>query len=271
MLRFLFWNICKNDIGHLIAGIASERNVDVVILAECPDPLMVLRELNRSSRHIYFYEVSTTKKIHVFSRLPQGSVVGLGDHGGLTFRRVAPPVGKDILIVGVHMSSKLHMSEQDQTLDCTALVRKIQEYEQRIGHRRTIVVGDFNINPFEDGLIGAHCFHAASSRRIAQWGERVVRGEAYRFFYNPMWSHFGDRGPSPPGTYFYQKSSATDLFWNMFDQVLLRPEVLESFDDSSLEIVTNAAGINLLGPDGRPNRSEASDHLPILFALNFIF
>lgn len=236
MLSFLFWNISKNSIAGIVAGLALERDIDLVILAECSDPLGVLNQLNQAPRRIYFHEPSITGKLHFFSCLPQGSVRLRGEYGGLTFAQVSPPIGKDFLLVGVHLPSKLYMSAQDQLLDCTSLAKKIDTYEERAGHHRTLVVGDFNLNPFEDGLIAAHGFHAASSKSIAKRLQRTVRGESYRFFYNPMWSHFGDRGPCPPGTYYYERSSATDRFWNIFDQLLLRPELLDSFDDRASKL-----------------------------------
>ena len=206
----------------------------------------------------------------MYSCLPQGCITPLGEYAGLSIHQVTPPIGKDFLLVGLHLPSKMHMKYEEQLLDCTTLARKIASYEERVGHTRTIVLGDFNLNPFEDALVAAHCFHAASSRQVAARGERIVRGESYRFFYNPMWNHFGDRGPSPPGTYYYEKSAATDIFWNMFDQVLLRPDVMGHFDDDSLQIITRVAGLSLLSNNGHPSQSIASDHLPVLFSINFI-
>lgn len=270
MLKFLFWNVGKKSIGNLVGSIAAERDIDLIVLAECSTPLETLRELNRTSPRNYFHSPSLTGKIHTYSCLPQGSITPLVEYSGLAIHQVHPPIGKDFLLVGVHLPSKMHMNSDDQLLECTTLVRKITSFEQRVGHCRTIVVGDFNLNPFEEALVAAHCFHAASSRPIAARRQRIIRGESYQFFYNPMWNHFGDRGPSPPGTYYYERSAPTDLFWNMFDQVLLRPEVMDQFDDNSLEILTSVGGYSLLNTNGRPNKSAGSDHLPIFFSLNFI-
>lgn len=57
-------------------------------------------------------------------------------------------------------------------------------------------------------------------------------------------------------------------FWNLFDQVLLRPDLMERFSNDQLEILTTAAGTSLLSEDGRINAAAASDHLPVLFRLN---
>ncbi len=54
----------------------------------------------------------------------------------------------------------------------------------------------------------------------------------------------------------------------MFDQVLIRPDLLDFFQIDSLKIITEINGISLLSDFGRPNKSKGSDHLPILFSLN---
>lgn len=53
----------------------------------------------------------------------------------------------------------------------------------------------------------------------------------------------------------------------MFDQVLLRPELLSIFRNEELKILTGVSGTSFLTANGLPKRSVASDHLPILFRL----
>lgn len=270
MLKFIFWNVGKGNIADLVGALASERNADLVVLAECTTPIETLQELNRNSLRTFFHFPSPTGRIQLYSCLPQDCITPLLEYYGLAVYRVSPPIGKDFLLAGVHLPSKMYLNKSDQLLDCTTLVKKLEDCEERVEHSRTVVVGDFNLNPFEDALVAAQCFHAASSRPVAARRQRIVRGKSYRFFYNPMWNHFGDRKPSPPGTYYYASSAATNLFWNMFDQVLLRPEIMDYFDDNNLEILTGFDGHSFLGNTGHPDQSIASDHFPISFSLNFI-
>jgi hypothetical protein len=50
--------------------------------------------------------------------------------------------------------------------------------------------------------------------------------------------------------------------------VLLRPDLLEGFQPEQVRIVTEIRGFSLLENDGRPDKSRASDHLPVLLELN---
>jgi hypothetical protein len=93
-----------------------------------------------------------------------------------------------------------------------------------------------------------------------------VDGTEYPFFYNPMWGFFGDRTPGPPGTFHYRHSGYLSYDWNMFDQVLVRPDVLPWFR-GDVEIVTNVGETELTRLNGRPNPAVGSDHFPIVFRL----
>ena len=83
-----------------------------------------------------------------------------------------------------------------------------------------------------------------------------------------MWGYLGDISDGPPGTYYYDSGMQVNLYWNMFDQVLIRPELLDVFEVEGLRILTDAGGKSLLAGSGKPDVSIGSDHLPILFKLN---
>jgi hypothetical protein len=38
VLTFLFWNINRKPLGHLIAELVEEHQVDILLLAECSIP-----------------------------------------------------------------------------------------------------------------------------------------------------------------------------------------------------------------------------------------
>ena len=133
-----------------------------------------------------------------------------------------------------------------------------------------LVLADLNMNPFETGVVGSEGFHAIMDRRIAASGSRTVSGEQCSFFYNPMWGTFGDLDGKPPGTYYYNSGGEVNYYWNVFDQVLLRPSLLPLMEPGCVNVVTELMGTSLLTEDGHPDRDAMSDHLPIVCRLNEI-
>ena len=83
-------------------------------------------------------------------------------------------------------------------------------------------------------------------------------------FYNPMWSFFGDISKTH-GTYYYSAARQFSLYWNMFDQVLVRPSLIDSISPKDIRILTSISEMSLVDKKGKPN---VSDHLPLFFSIN---
>jgi len=270
-MRFLYWNLHRKPIQKLVADLTHEHRPDVVILSECEFHLAeFLPELNTPLKQKYGLPFSPIPDPVFLVRLPRNSLKLVNDHSGVCIRRLIPPIGPDVLIIAVHLPSKLHQGDNDQALSATRLARYIEQAEEKTGHRRTLIVGDLNMNPFEDGVVGAEGLHAIMDRDIVAKKSRIVQGEERFFFYNPMWNHFGNFPRPPAGTYFYSGSKQISYFWNMFDQMMIRADLLEYFNDESLKILTSAGSTSLLNSSNRPDRERASDHLPIMFDLDLI-
>jgi hypothetical protein len=270
MTSFLFWNVMHHDLRALVASAVIERDVDILLLAESgvSDGDMVAA-LNTATGRSYAALSLASDKVRVFTRLKRTQwrrrqtdalsarmaiwSVAVGNHPG-------------ILVAAAHFVSKNNTSPGEQAMLAVELSKEIIRVEEAVGHERTVVVGDLNMNPFEDGLIGAPALHAVMTRQLAGRVERTVQGKAYRFFYNPMWGFWGDRTGGPPGTYYHRSATVGDLFWHMFDQVLLRPALMNLLHD--LAILDTIQGQRLLShPAGLPRAATHSDHLPVAFRL----
>ena len=169
------------------------------------------------------------------------------------------------LLCGVHLPSQLQTDENTQLVAFQSVVHDIELAEQESGLISSIVVGDFNRNPYEEGCLGAMYFHGIPVANDAKKLSRTVLGNAYKMFYNPMWNLLGDFN-YPPGTYYYTGNKEKNEFWNMFDQVIIRPQLRERFVEEELRIVIKVKDQSLLNKNRHPNKS-ISDHLPIVFEL----
>jgi hypothetical protein len=275
MLTIIFWNVGGLERGQVCARLAHRSSATVLLLAECPQPRMVLAALNPPGRVARYHLLPNPAppdetRVEVFTRLPPSewnqllldryySIFGLVRHNS-----------PELLVCTAHLPSRLHSSEREQDDGLRRLSQAIIEVESGRGHSRTLVVGDFNADPFQYGVYSSSGLHAVPTRLLALQDSRTVSGVAYRFFYNPMWRFFGDSTPGPPGTYFWRSSQHDVRFWYLFDQFLLRPDLLQYFVDHDLDILTSDGQVALSSPrDGRPSRATGSDHFPILLRLNY--
>ena len=142
---------------------------------------------------------------------------------------------------------------------------EIENLEKKLKTDYTILTGDLNEDPYDDGCLIASNFHGLPCKNDAKRGFRTIEKHSFSMFYNPMWNFFGDY-TSPPGTYYYDGSQPRDSFWHIFDQVLIRPSLIKYFEEKSLKIITRANIHSLLDKNGRPDKTY-SDHLPIVFEI----
>ena len=265
-MTFVFWNLNRKRLEAELAQLAHERSADVVVVCEAAtEPTDMLRSLNGEGARYSYLASPVESRPHIFASFPSEFVTPLSESHTLTIRHFELPARESFLLAAVHLPSEMHFREQSQNIEASVIARRIGDAEERVGHQRTILVGDLNMQPFSPGVVGAGGFHAVMTRRLAR--TRVVQGEQYRSFYNPLWGRFGDASDGPPGTYFYRSSEHVAYFWHMFDQVLIRPELLDRFSADALEIVDQIGGTSLLNRRGIPDVTRFSDHLPLKFEI----
>ena len=237
------------------------------MLAECNiTPASMLLALNSTVTE-YSYSPGICKRIAIFTRFDGQLLPPIRETDKVTIRHLRTFSG-DLTLVAAHLMSKLYNSDSSQGFECSVLAQMIRDVERQAGHSRTILVGDLNMNPFEPGMVAANGLHAVMTRHIASEQNRVVQGESYPFFYNPMWGYFGDIHNTHAGTFYYRRPEHVVYFWNMFDQVLVRPDLLPFFPEDSVQILSTDGNQSFVKNSGIPDDKEGFDHLPVLFRLN---
>lgn len=260
-MKYLFWNTRNNEeINSVLSEIIIENDISFVILAEYAASLdELLERLSLFDVHMEVYPAIGCKRITV---LGTNMCVELGPQSE---RYSIQILNKDQIIGCVHLPSKLHGGTLRRRLVVNSLVEDIRNLEIALKTDKTLIVGDFNENPYEEDFVNPDGLFAVSSYVEAKRRTRILEGKEYQMFYNPMWNLFGDF-TEPYGTYFYNGDGEC---WNIFDQVVISPSLRERFVDRNLKIVTETLSTNLLKFNGRPN-TEYSDHLPIIFELEDI-
>jgi exonuclease III len=271
-MNFLFWNINKKDLTNEIVELVEEHQIDVLVLIECEISNNQLLDLLNHKDIIFkssLHFVKHNRKISFFFKDDLINVKEITDER----RYLAKQLSTDnniINLVIVHYQSKLNWRDDDQYANIYELKEFIKKIEGEYQNDKTLLIGDFNMNPFEKGMAQTTGLHAVMDRNIALKKNRIVDDRKYEYFYNPMWSFFGENGKGKThGTYYYQAANPICYFWNIFDQVLLRPSLIDFFDDDDLEIITEINGKSLLDNNGIIDKKNFSDHLPVKFTLKF--
>jgi hypothetical protein len=198
MPTFLVWNVQRKALaGHVVRLVQSAR-VDVLLLIEKPDPDGGLSAILAANG---FALVPARQRFGLYTRLDSAS-----------FESVSPPEADErtdfwrfrlsetvsITLVAVHGPDRRNVDETARRLFFQRVHENVQAVEARAGHKRTVVVGDFNANPFEESVGGVQGLHAIPVRHVGGRDYRTVGRKDYEFFFNPMWSCYGGTKDRPP-------------------------------------------------------------------------
>ncbi len=144
----------------MVAELVDEQKSDVVMLAECDiTPATLLQTLNRDSRSDFHVSAGDSKAVLIFTRFSRAFLRPTFESDRISIRRLALPDRAELILAAVHLPSKLHLSPDSQSIECIRLAETIVAAEDAAGHRRTALVGDFNMNPFEWGMVAAKGLH----------------------------------------------------------------------------------------------------------------
>ena len=266
-IRFLFWNLNRNRPFKEIANIVEHHRIDVLIMAEVNFNLALLVvELAKEGHDFFHNPISQCDKIKILTRFKGHFLKPVFESRRYSINILELPLLEKILLASVHVPDKSHNTPDDQEEFCRDFVAQIKREEIERGIAKTVLVGDFNMNHFEIALIKSTGLHAVSSSKVSEKLTRTVQEKDYKFFYNPMWSWLGDIRTETVGSYYYNTSNHINFFWNTFDQVLIRPELIPNFDKEALQILGKDGVKPLLTASGLPNKTY-SDHLPLYFTL----
>lgn len=269
-----FWNLKQNELSDYLVMLTKENSIDILCLAEVSIEKntieLFLNKINTISTNILYRQINFSKndKVYILSRF---NLDIFTDKSNLypsnmfvsQFIQLETKISFNLIVI--HFHSKMHWSDMSQAMECVTVSQAIQKIEQNTNNKNTIIIGDFNMNPFETGMVAANGFNALSYLQIYNKSKmRFIDKTRYPFFYNPMWNFLGDF-EEPNGTYFYRQSGNVSYDWHLFDQILLRPNMKNYLAGTNfVKIITTIGGDSLLKSQGRPNYS---DHLPITLKL----
>lgn len=262
-MKVLFWNTHNNvNINDYLECIIMEKECDIIVLAEYSGQLDQLCNTLSLSGEDYLTIKNVgcprikivAKHNYKFEIIRENSYYSI--HSIDYFQ-------KKYLMVALHFPSNMYSGDEERIAIATILIRDIEEVEEIMNNSNTFIIGDFNANPFDKVCVNASSFHGIPNRNIANKNKRSVNKINYKMFYNPMWNLMGDFS-EPNGTYYYTKSGVYNCFWNIFDQILLRPQLANYLVDDTLEIISKTRNKSLVTDNGIPDKKNASDHLPIL-------
>ena len=255
-MKILFWNLKNNSNEKWVADIIRENDVDIAIFAEYKSTSFDY-VLSCLKNYLQYDGYGACEKITLLCKQSVETIVRREQNRYTLYSCFAE--GTRYNIAGIHLPAPPSSDSNDRKSIIRDIVQDISEQEKTAKNWFTIVIGDFNCNPFDEEIIQKDAFNAVLFKQLITKQETIkYNNKKLRRFYNPI-IHYLSEDTSTYGSLYYSSGSAP-LYWNSFDQVLVRKELANSL--ISLEYIRFISGKKLL-KDVKPNDS-ISDHLPLL-------
>lgn len=264
MSRIIFWNVNKKDLTSLVCSIAKSTESDVIVLNENEVPAgETLQALQENVSQDFYCPNSTPaseSRFHCFCKDPKLDLSEIHSGSRTSVRKIN--IGQHrILLALVHGVDMRNYDAETRQSFTQSLASDMRFVKGQQNTNKMVLLGDFNMNPYDRVMNLAAGLNAMMTKSCVEKGLRRHIGQDYDFYYNPMWSLFGDNTDGPSGT-VYDTSNQGPYGWSMLDQVLINHSVVNLFRD--VRILTEAGAQSLMDGKGHPNSSTASDHFPIL-------
>lgn len=260
-MKLLFWNLQKKDLTKQIAELIYEQQPTIVSLAEGDKtPLTDLLALINSQNGHQYHHIDNPgcDKINI---LCSKSINLELSHQHKDYSVIKINLSSEIyLLCFVHLPSKLYQLEDQQRRACERLSKTIISEEELHNTENTIIMGDFNINPYESAMVSFSGLAASNGIDCSQRRSVKSDGETSKLFYNPMWTLYSQY-KERPGSYRYSQPGNNILSWHFLDQVIIRPNLVGKFDFNSLKFIIKTKNFTYTDKHGRPS---ISDHLPLI-------
>lgn len=261
-MKFLYWNTNKIKSLNSIIDICKSEKPDIFFLSEIDEEILnkngnLLKEIG--------FEYSPNpgcERVKVIKNERLDIELGLQNK---YFSIIDIPKAC-LSVISVHLPSQMF-----QHMD--ALKKFIRDFREQVDHNvgspldeKIIVIGDFNVNPFDKAMIDFDGFSATNS--IMSRRKLTHLGNLRELYYNPTWQLYSSN--EFPGTKYFRRPSGSSydvLEHHFLDQVVISVKLRDEISKETIKVIDKSSKY-IFNKKGSNDINE-SDHLPLSYQIKF--
>ncbi|CBK75291.1 Endonuclease/Exonuclease/phosphatase family [Butyrivibrio fibrisolvens 16/4] len=163
------------------------------------------------------------------------------------------------IVAALHLEDRRNYKTAERIHTIQTIVPDIEKNELCNDSDNTIVIGDFNANPYDEEMLSKFGFNAVLFKSLIINEEYTnPNSNRIRRFYNPI-LHYLSEETEMYGSFYTEQNYMTS-YWHCLDQVLVRRKLANNI--AGLQYLKSINNIDLI-KGKRPN-NDISDHLPLL-------
>lgn len=259
-MNFAYWNTKQIDAVDMIVDIIKQNNLSLFFLSEI-NLEKLLEQINKIDDIGYeVFENPGCERVLILKKKNLCVQLNIQNH----FYSAIKLIENDIYVISLHLPSQMFQS-LDSLKEFMRDLRNNIDVE--IGDSLTekiLLIGDFNINPYESPMTHYDGFLATNSPMAKNRINHLQKSRTT--YYNPTWQLYSRK--NFPGTKQFRRPSATSydiLEFHFLDQVIISQKLLESISEEKIEVVEKTDNFEFFNV--KTNKIKQSDHLPLLYKL----
>ncbi|WP_123922184.1 exonuclease/endonuclease/phosphatase family protein [Flavobacterium plurextorum] len=259
-MKLIYWNTKNNNSLDCIIDILEDYDPDFLFLSEIDEVLLEKGNTDLNRIDFEYYDNPGCDRVKIVKKK---SLKCNLNYQTKYYTTIYLPI-LDLHIVSVHLPSQ--MFQHQNALKC--FIRDVRnEIDSKIGNsnlKNIIIIGDFNVNPFEPALIEFDGFGATNSTNFRRKISHLSTNSEKILYYNPTWKLY-EKNHFPGSKYFARPSgSSFDILeHHLLDQVLISRNLLFNIESEKIDFIVHSKK-NIFF-DNLKNKILISDHLPLSF------
>jgi exonuclease III len=260
-MKIIYWN--TNNISKInqIIDICSTERPDIFFLSEIDEKLLEDNNQYFNDINYEYFLNPGSERVKILKKLNLKIDLGL-QHKYYSFISMKE---NNLNLISLHFPSQIYQPMES----LKEFIRNFRNtIDNRIGsplEERIILIGDFNVNPFEKPMLDFDGFSATNN--ISSKGEVRHLGQVRTLYYNPTWQLYSNK--KFPGTMYYKRPSSSSydiLEHHLLDQVIISIKLLNEIKSEQIKTIERTS--NFVFKRENSNKIYESDHLPLSYQIN---
>lgn len=234
-MNVLFWNINrkktdgKEKIEGYIINCIAENDVDIAIFAEYKDKNgrdinIDCEAIERGLGNMYAWikGIESDGAVILLARKSIGKVRKIQqDIGSRYSLYVIDTALRKYLLAAVHLEDKQSDPYSEERLDTIRRLRnEVTANEECLDIQNTVVIGDFNANPYDKELTSKHALNAVLFKGTIKASEYTnPKSDRIKRFYNPIIHYLSEDTEMYGSFYFADANKYWTPYWCVSSQV----------------------------------------------------
>lgn len=261
-MNIFFWNLAKNELSSLVTTALKEYDIDIAFFCEYLKTDFNKIITNLENTYEWIDGFGACNKVTCLIRKPN-KITFLQEQSRFTIYNVAfadetTDTEKEYIIACVHLPDMRNSPKPYVRMNVMKeLTENIKVIEKNDYKRKTIVLGDFNAEPYSDEMLLRAGMNTVLFKKEMD-PETVKIGNAnYRRFYNPILNCISE-DKEQYGSFRFGNDPGP--IWHCLDQLLMRKSAMPDFYQFKyIKKIGNITLIKRKNPD-----KTYSDHLPFI-------